>query len=92
MPQYIRHKQRGTTYKVIGEGFLQTSVPLNDYDRVTVYQAVDAPYDEEVVVRRQAEMDDGRFEDLGFRFSPEFWINVSILIIGIMILFAMVLD
>lgn len=92
MPQYIKHKKRGTKYAVVGDGFVQTDVQLKDYDRVTVYRAVDAPYDEELVIRRHSEMLDGRFEDLGYRPAPEFWINLMVMMIGIAVAIGIFLD
>lgn len=60
----IRHKKRGTDYRIIGTGFIQTDKPLHDYDRITIYQSLTPPYDEEFVVRPDDEMRDGRFEYL----------------------------
>ena len=38
-PKRVRHIKRGTLYKVIGHGALQTEFPLHDYDDVVVYQS-----------------------------------------------------
>lgn len=57
----LRHKKRGSTYRVIAETNLQTDVLLNDDAKVTIYQDVDS---EEYWVRATREMGDGRFEEL----------------------------
>jgi len=65
----VRHKKRGTIYRVIGEGKIQASrwfykvadiaVPV-DMCEMTIYEGEDG----QVYVRPTSEFNDGRFEDL----------------------------
>lgn len=56
-----RHRKRGTTYTIIGVGEVQASgEPLKEGDMVTVYKATDG----HLWVRRKAEFEDGRFEEI----------------------------
>lgn len=54
----VHHVKRGSTYRVIGRGAIQTDTPLKDYAEVVVYQG-DA--DGKLWVRPVGEFDDGRF-------------------------------
>jgi len=53
------HKWTGNVYEVIAEGRMQAAVPVNDYDRVTIYQGPDGKF----WVRPVAEFDE-RFEPI----------------------------
>lgn len=57
----FRHKKRGTTYKVIGVGQIQSDVPLTDSEYVVIYQS---EADGHFWARRMSEFEDGRFEEL----------------------------
>ena len=57
----VQHIKRGSIYKVIGRGILQTDTPLNDYAPVVIYQC---ETDGKIWVRNEAEFDDGRFAAL----------------------------
>jgi len=61
MTRRVKHKKRGTTYRVIGEGSIQTGFPLEDMDVVVVYQS---EQDGRIWVRSAAEFTDGRFENM----------------------------
>ena len=54
-----RHKKRGTTYTVIGNGEVQADEPLTDYEVVTIYRCEQTG---DLWVRRISEFMDGRFE------------------------------
>lgn len=79
MRRVQHHKSKGT-YTVLATGNMQTSVPINDYEPVTVYQS---EADGSVWVRPVEEFEDGRFDDLPdgplleFPVFPEgfCWIN-----------------
>jgi hypothetical protein len=60
-PRRVRHKKRGSTYRVIGTAVLQTDEPLEDMRGVVVYQC---EADGRFWVRSCTEFEDGRFEDL----------------------------
>jgi hypothetical protein len=62
----FRHKKRGTTYRLIGEAQIQCASPLTEYEVVTVYRAEVGPLNDEsgLWVRRKAEFEDGRFEEI----------------------------
>jgi hypothetical protein len=55
-----RHKKSGGKYTIVGHAQVQAQEPLTDYEVVTVYR------DEKgnLWVRRKAEFEDGRFEQL----------------------------
>ena len=53
--QRVQHIKRGTTYRVLGRGQLQTDTDLRDYDEVVAYQCEG---DGRVWVRAAAEFDD----------------------------------
>jgi hypothetical protein len=53
--QRVQHIRRGTTYRVLGRGQLQTDTDLRDYDEVVAYQCEG---DGRVWVRAAAEFDD----------------------------------
>ncbi|WWT39561.1 hypothetical protein [Microcystis phage Mae-JY02] len=57
----VQHKKRGSTYRVLGRGKVQTDTPLTDYAEVVVYQA---EADGTVWVRPVSEFKDGRFAAL----------------------------
>lgn len=54
-----RHVKRGSEYRYIGSARIQTEVPLNDMDRVEIYQGAG---DDDLWARRAVEFLDGRFE------------------------------
>lgn len=57
----VRHKVRGSDYRIVGEAMVQCETPLQDGETVTLYR------DRETgawYIRRPAEMADGRFEPL----------------------------
>lgn len=60
-PVRVKHVKRGSTYRVIGAGKVQTGTPLHDYDEVVIYQD---EADGRLWVRPTAEFGDGRFEPL----------------------------
>lgn len=60
-PARVRHVKRGSTYRVVGAGKVQTGTPLHDYDEVVIYQGEE---DGLMWVRPTAEFGDGRFEPL----------------------------
>lgn len=57
-PERVRHVKRGSTYRVVGRGKIQTDTPLTDYAEVVVYRGEE---DGLIWVRPTAEFDDGRF-------------------------------
>lgn len=57
----VRHKKRGSTYRIIGAGTIQTAVPLVDMEPVVIYQS---EHDGSLWARSPAEFHDGRFEDV----------------------------
>lgn len=60
MVEQVKHKKRGSVYRVLHRGaILQTDSPLDDYAELVVYQD---PKDGRVWVRPVSEFDDGRFE------------------------------
>ena len=59
--RFWRHKQRGTFYEELGRADVQASTrPLVEGDVVVVYRGQDGKWH----VRRDEEMEDGRFEGL----------------------------
>jgi hypothetical protein len=68
----FRHKKRGTTYRLIGEAQIQCASPLTEYEVVTVYRAEVGPLNDEsgLWVRRKAEFEDGRFEEIEATTPP----------------------
>lgn len=70
-PRLVRHKKRGSTYKVLGNGRIQSDHwrncwggllgPKVDMAQVSVYQCLE---DSSLWVRPSDEFEDGRFEDL----------------------------
>lgn len=64
----IRHVKRGSTYRVLGRGQLQTDTPLTDYADVVIYQCED---DGRIWIRPVAEFDDGRFVALAAAEEPK---------------------
>lgn len=59
--QRVRHKNRGSTYSVIGRGELQTSHLIGERTKLVVYQCTT---DGRLWIRPAVEFDDGRFETL----------------------------
>jgi hypothetical protein len=57
-PVRIKHKKGGLYNVVANTARVQTDVPLQDYDEVAVYKSLE---DGKVWVRRECEMNDGRF-------------------------------
>ena len=57
----VQHKKRGSTYRVVGRGKVQTDTPLTDYAEVVVYQC---EADGTIWVRPVSEFEDGRFAAL----------------------------
>ena len=57
----VRHKKRGSTYRVVGTAMLQASEPVGEACAMVVYRAVDGG---SLWVRPEAEFDDGRFEEV----------------------------
>lgn len=62
----FRHKKRGTTYRLIGYAQVKCATPLTEYEVVAVYRAETGPIDDEhgLWVRRKADFEDGRFEEI----------------------------
>ena len=54
----VQHVKRGSTYRVIGRGKVQTDTPLSDYAEVVIYQG---EADDLFWVRPVSEFEDGRF-------------------------------
>ncbi|MGO7560505.1 dATP/dGTP pyrophosphohydrolase domain-containing protein [Rhizobium johnstonii] len=67
MRRVQHHKSKGT-YAVLATGNMQTSVPISDYEPVTVYRS---EADGSVWVRPTEEFEDGRFDDLPDADGPE---------------------
>lgn len=67
MSQRVIHLKRGSTYKIVCRGVVQSGAPLNDYDEVVIYQA---EIDGKVWVRPVAEFYDGRFEPIKDESAP----------------------
>jgi hypothetical protein len=61
MTDRVQHVKRGSTYRVIGCGKVQTDTPLADYAEVVIYQGEN---DGMIWCRPVAEFDDGRFAAL----------------------------
>lgn len=59
-PAY-RHRKRGTLYKVIGRGELQSSRPVAEGDLLVAYVGEDG----RLWLRPEAEFEDGRFDAIG---------------------------
>jgi len=57
----VRHKKRGSTYRVLGRGELQSSSPIEEGAMLVVYRC---ETDGRLWVRPAVEFDDGRFETL----------------------------
>lgn len=57
----VHHVKRGSTYRVIGRGAIQTDTPLTDYAEVVVYQC---EADGKLWVRPISEFEDGRFAEM----------------------------
>lgn len=55
----VRHIKRGSRYRVLGLGFLQTGSPIADGANIVVYESEE---DSTLWVRPVAEFLDGRFE------------------------------
>jgi hypothetical protein len=55
-----RHKKRGSTYRVVGEGRIQCDMALKDMAYVTIYQGEKG----DLWARPTLEFEDGRFEPL----------------------------
>jgi hypothetical protein len=56
----FRHRQRGTSYTVVGKAVLQTGTALTDDQQVIVYVGADG----QLWVRSVEEFCDGRFEKI----------------------------
>lgn len=56
----VRHRARGTLYRVLANATLQTSVPIGDDTAVVIYQGEDGKF----WARPVAEFLDGRFENI----------------------------
>lgn len=61
--EVVRHKARGGLYDVLGVGLLQSSAPVHDEARLTVYRDRATG---EFYFRPPAEMADGRFEEVEY--------------------------
>ncbi len=57
----VRHKKRGSTYRVIGRGELQSSSPTEEGAMLVAYRC---EADGRLWIRPANEFDDGRFETL----------------------------
>lgn len=57
-PDRYRHLKRGSTYSLVGDGRVQTEVPLRDMDEVVIYRSEE---DGTLWVRPPTEFHDGRF-------------------------------
>ena len=55
-----KHVKRGTNYKVLGEGQVQTETLLFDTDKVIIYVGEDG----KLWAREPEEFNDGRFEEI----------------------------
>lgn len=60
-PRKVKHKKRGTSYVVIGNGIAQCTVPIKDMEPVTVYRDI---HDGRLCVRPPHEFEDGRFTEI----------------------------
>lgn len=58
----VRHKRRGSIYRVVGDGTAQCDKPIRDGDTVAIYRH---RTEGRLWVRPPAEFDDGRFEQIG---------------------------
>jgi hypothetical protein len=58
----VRHKKRGSTYRVVGTALLQAAAPVGEACAMVVYRDVDKGT---LWVRPESEFDDGRFEEVG---------------------------
>lgn len=58
--QRVRHKKRGSTYRVVGQATIQTERPISDNEPVVTYQC---EADGRLWARPPMEFYDGRFED-----------------------------
>lgn len=56
-----RHRKRGTIYRSLGQGRLQTDVPLEDYAELVAYRDIE---DGSLWFRSPVEFHDGRFEKI----------------------------
>jgi hypothetical protein len=56
----VRHKKRGSTYRVIGLATIQSGEPIQDMAEIILYQSED---DGRIWARTPFEFEDGRFED-----------------------------
>lgn len=63
----VRHKKRGSHYRVLGQGRLQSSAPLVDEAALVIYRAEEGGA---LWARPVAEFEDGRF-DLDLDFAPK---------------------
>lgn len=62
-PERVRHIKRGSTYTVIGQGYVQTGRGLHDYDDVVIYKSEE---DGSLWVRPVDEFNDPeRFQKIG---------------------------
>lgn len=60
-PVRVKHVKRGTSYRVLGVGKIQTETPLRDHAEIMIYQG---ETDGLLWVRSLEEFWDGRFEPL----------------------------
>jgi hypothetical protein len=56
----VRHKSRGSTYRVVGTAILQSAEPVGEACAMVVYRDIDTGH---LWVRPEVEFDDGRFEE-----------------------------
>ena len=57
----VRHKKRGSTYRVIGTALLQPAEPVGEPCAMVVYRDIDKGH---LWIRPESEFDDGRFEEV----------------------------